>query len=280
MTCRRKSCVCFSTFISVFFLFLFSLLNTGFIDPLADRAVKGNKLYWQKKYVDAQKEYQSAQRIAPDSPELFFNVANALYKQGKYDEAEVLYNKALGEGNNNLKARAHYNLGNVKVKKKQLEDALKSYRNAIKLNPDDKDARINYEHVLRMQQQQQQQQQQDQQKDKEQDKDKQDDKEKNQDQQQNQQDQKKDQEKQEDSSDQNQQKQDQQQQDQQKSQPQGDQPQKQPLTPEQQKELKEKLKPDEKIEANPYLQALEKQEFEKRRQKKYGDSKLYIENDW
>ena len=56
--------------------------------------------------------------------------------------------------------------------------------------------------------------------------------------------------------------------------------QKQPLTAEELEQLKEKLKPDEKIEANPYLRALEKQEFDQRQKKVYGDSRLYVEKDW
>jgi len=261
---------------------LFLVCNIGWIDPLADKTEKGNKLYSQSKFADAQKQYQSAQTIDPDSPQLYFNLADTLYKQEKYDAAEGLYKKALATNDKRLKAQANYNLGNVNVKKNKLKEALGLYRKAIKLDPADKDARINYEHVLRMIQEQQQQQQQQEQNKDQQDKDKEKDQQNKEQQQQDQQQDKEDQEQQKQKQQQDKEDQEQQNDQQnQQNQSQQDQPQeKQALTPEQLEELKQRMKPDENIDANPYLQALEKQEFDQRKQKKYGDSKLYIEKDW
>jgi len=261
-------------------LIVFASANVGWIDPLAEKVDEGNRMYGEQKYSEAQKKYQDAQTIDPESPAVYYNLADALYKQEQYDDAEELYNKVLDSADKKLKADALHNLGNVKVKKNELGEALKYYRQSIRLDPSDKDTRINYEYALRMLQQQEQEQQQQENQDQEQDQQDQ----QNQDQQQNQEQQ---QQQQNDESDnqqsqqQEEQQQDQEQQTQQdQQQKQNAQQQKQPLTSEQLEELKEKLKPDENIEANPYLQALEKQEFEKRKQKVYGDAKLFVENDW
>ena len=289
------------SFVIGIFLF-FCGSNIGWIDPLSERIEQGNRLYDQKKYAEAQQKYQDAQTLDPELMELYYNLADALYKQQKFDDAEGLYNKVVNGADKKLKADALHNLGNIKVKKKELEQALKYYRKSIRLNPSDQDTRMNYEQALQMLQQQQQQQQQDQK-----NKDKNQDNKQNQQDQQNQKnqdDQKKQDQKNQEKQDQKQSEKDNQdsQQDQQQqngkndqeSQQQQDQKQKegdsqeqqqpqqdkQPLTEEQLKQLQEKLKPDQKIEANPYLRALEKQEFENRRKQVYGDSKLYIEKDW
>ena len=55
-----------------------------------------------------------------------------------------------------------YNLGNTLFVQQRLEEALDCYRNAMRLNPDDKEAKFNYaltKELLKQQQNQQQQQQ-------------------------------------------------------------------------------------------------------------------------
>ena len=251
---------------------LFLSCNVAWIYPLSERVEKGNELYAREEFAQAQKQYEAGRALQPESPQLYFNLADTFYKQGQYDQAENLYQKAASDGDMQLKSRALHNLGNVKVKKQELDKALDFYRSALRINPEDEDARLNYEHTLNMLQQQQenQQQQQDQQ-DQEQNKEQKDsDNSDQQDKNEKQQDDSKDQQQSDDNAEQQQQAQNQQQ----------SSGQKQPLTSEQMQELQEKLKPDEKIDANPYLRALEKQEVEQRQQKVYGDSKLYVEKDW
>jgi Ca-activated chloride channel homolog len=270
------------SFVISIFLF-FCVSNIAWIDPVSDRVEEGNRLYDQEKYVEAQKKYQDAQTLNPELMELYYNLANSLYKQEKYDDAEGLYNKVLDDAGKEMKADALHNLGNIKVKKNELEEALKYYRKSIRLDPSDEDTRMNYEQALQMLQQQQQQQQQQNQEDQD-DKEKQDSEQDQQDQQEaekDNQDSQNDQQQQDgkDGQESEQEQEKQEEGNQQEQQP-PSQEDKQPLTEEQLEELKEKLKPDEEIEANPYLRALEKQEVENRKKQVYGDSKLYIEKDW
>lgn len=87
-----------------------------------------------------------------DSPEW---KAASHYRAGQFDKAaEIL--KQLPESSDNF-----YNLGNAQVRQQQLQDALKSYQQALKLNPDNADAQHNKEIVEKALKQQKQQQNQD-----------------------------------------------------------------------------------------------------------------------
>ena len=73
------------------------------------------------------------------------------------------YQRALESDDPALQASAWYNLGNAFFRQQQLEESLESYKEALRLNPADVDAKHNLETVLEMMQQQQQQQNPDQQ---------------------------------------------------------------------------------------------------------------------
>ena len=46
------------------------------------------------------------------------------------------------------KAKIHFNLGNTHYRLHEFEKALKEYREALRLNPDDKEAKFNFEVAL------------------------------------------------------------------------------------------------------------------------------------
>ena len=70
----------------------------GWLDPPGDRAAEGNRLYDAGKYDEAASKYGEGLIDAPASPLLQFNLAAALYKQGKYDEAIAALTKAAASG--------------------------------------------------------------------------------------------------------------------------------------------------------------------------------------
>ncbi|HYK56454.1 MAG TPA: tetratricopeptide repeat protein, partial [Flavisolibacter sp.] len=77
------------------------------------------------------------------------NLANALQRQKKYDEAVQVLEKLYGSGvNNNLRSAAAYNQGVAHTKQKALEPSIESYKKALRLNPDDKEARENLQKAL------------------------------------------------------------------------------------------------------------------------------------
>ncbi|XP_077990918.1 protein O-mannosyl-transferase TMTC2-like [Glandiceps talaboti] len=71
--------------------------------------------------------------IATNPPKAWGNLANILKSQGKVEEAEMAYKKAL-EYRGNM-ADAHYNLGILLQESNRNEEALESYKNAIRYRP-------------------------------------------------------------------------------------------------------------------------------------------------
>jgi Ca-activated chloride channel family protein len=166
----------------------------------------GNGLYKDGNYTDAEVKYRKALEKERGLPAGKFNLGDALYKQGKYDESLREYEDvASTQESPAIRAGAFYNHGNALMKAEKYQEALQSYIEALKLKPDDQDAKYNLSYALEKLRQQQQQQQQNKDDKKQQNKDQQ----KQQDQK-NQQDQKKNQQEQQQKQDQQQQQQQQQ----------------------------------------------------------------------
>jgi Ca-activated chloride channel family protein len=152
----------------------------------------GNKLYEEKKYKEAEENYRKS---LSDKNNAFignYNLGNALYQEGKLDEARDQYQTATANKSASPKqlAQAYHNLGNAYLKNKKYEESVQSYKQSLKLNPQDNDTRYNLAYAQSMLQQQQKQQQQN--KDNQDKKDQKKDQQKQDQQQQQKQDQKKD----------------------------------------------------------------------------------------
>jgi Ca-activated chloride channel family protein len=153
----------------------------------ATRAGRGE--YAQGNHPQALAAFERAAAARPQDPAVRFNVADGLYKNGRYDEAATLF-KALGaDAAQPLAGASRYNLGNSLFQKQDYKGAVSAYRDALRALPGDADTRRNLELALRRlkeqeeQQKRQQEQQQKQQDDKRQQQ-KQDQKDQPQDQQQ------------------------------------------------------------------------------------------------
>ncbi|MEO6668184.1 MAG: VWA domain-containing protein [Ferruginibacter sp.] len=121
---------------------------------------KGNEAYRKKDYVKAGNEYTNALAKNPLNPIAQFNLGNALYKTDKKEEAIQAYEKAVKKLDLPVeKANAYYNKGVVLQNDKQLAACIEAYKAALKLAPDNEDARQNLQKALQQQKQQQQKQQ-------------------------------------------------------------------------------------------------------------------------
>jgi Ca-activated chloride channel family protein len=123
--------------------------------PLAAQSTRaqvreGNRLYEEGLFEEAHQKYLEALAAEPESGLVRFNDGNALYQGADYRRAMVA-------------SQAWYNLGNALYRQQQLQESLEAYKQALRLDPRDPDAKHNLERVLQqMQQQQPQDQQQDQ----------------------------------------------------------------------------------------------------------------------
>ena len=112
-----------------------SELNAGVLDFMELKDAKES--YVKGDYEKSQKMYETYQKGSQKS-DVYYNIGNSLYKQGKYKEAIDAYKKAYFKGAKN-RAENLANLGNAYVKtgdEKLLSKAVNSYEESLKLNKD------------------------------------------------------------------------------------------------------------------------------------------------
>ena len=68
-----------------------------------------------------------------------FNLADGLYKNGKFDEAEALYRALDGDVRYPLAAPSRFNLGNTLYQKQDYGGAVTAYKDSLRLQPTDED---------------------------------------------------------------------------------------------------------------------------------------------
>lgn len=120
----------------------------------------GNEAYEKTKFADAEAEYKKALELDPKSLEAQFNLGNAYYKQQRFDEAQRSYGTTIAASQSpGGRSMAYYNLGNALFRSNKLHESIEAYKQALRLNPADDDARYNYQLAKdRLKQQNQQQQ--------------------------------------------------------------------------------------------------------------------------
>ena len=121
----------------------------------------GNKEFKNGNYSEAEVNYRKS-LDKEYSSKAQFNLGDALYEQKNYEDAQKNFSEVT-ERNvpKELESDAYYNLGNTFMAQEKYAEAFDSYKQSLKLNPKNDDARYNLEYARwKMIQQQQQQQQQ------------------------------------------------------------------------------------------------------------------------
>jgi len=108
----------------------------------------GQKNYQQKQYEQAFNDYLEAQIDHPGNQKLQYNLGNSAYKSGKYVEAETIFSALSRSGEQKIRQKSTYNLGNTLYRQGKLEEAAQAYRDALKLDSQDLQAKKNLEKVL------------------------------------------------------------------------------------------------------------------------------------
>jgi len=239
-----------------------------FIDP--GKIGKENSAKEQAKQAYLRGDYKTAinkyryltDSLGVDEEEVKLNLAHAYFQTGDSLNAPGLYQQLSASKNADIRSLANQQLGVAANRQGKFEDALNYFKQALKADPANNDARYNYEMVKKkldeQKKQQEQQQKQDQQND--QNKDQKDKEKQEQKDQQNKDQQKKDQQKKEE-----QQKKDQQQKEQQEQQEKEEQ-QKKEVPPSVSKKLKDMNMSEEK--AKMILEAMKNQEIQYLQQNK------------
>jgi Ca-activated chloride channel family protein len=145
---------------ALFLLGLMFFSYSGFAQNDNQLIKKGNAAYNKKQYDLALDNYKQAVGKNPSNQKAQYNLGNALFKTEKPEDALIAYDAAIA--NSKLpaeKAGAYYNKGVVLQNGKKLPECIDAYKNALRLNPADEDARLNLQKAIQQQQQQQQKQQ-------------------------------------------------------------------------------------------------------------------------
>jgi Ca-activated chloride channel family protein len=110
---------------------------------------KATEAYKKEEYEKAANLYKQAAEKMPKNSTTQYNLGNAMYKKTKVDEAVAAYDKAIANTTDaTLKSKSFYNKGVVLQNSKNLQGCVDAYKNALKLNPNDDDARQNLQKAL------------------------------------------------------------------------------------------------------------------------------------
>lgn len=181
----------------LFVVFLLASVGVSAQKAERDYIRKGNRLFNDSVFVDAEVNYRKALEANPKSTVAMYNLGNTLSQQQKFQDAMEQYASASKiEKDKRKLAQIYHNMGVIFQAGKDYAKAVEAYKMSLRNNPTDHETRYNLALAQKMlkDQQNQQNQNQDQNQDKNKDQQKQD---KQQDQQKDQkQDEKKDQQKQ------------------------------------------------------------------------------------
>ena len=117
---------------------------------------EGNEAFRNQEYGAALQAYEQARQESPDLAEPIYNAGNTHYRQQVWGAAQQSYEKALSIADADLAQSATFNLGNVLFNAASLEEAIEAYKQTLRINPDDADAKHNLELALRELQEQEQ----------------------------------------------------------------------------------------------------------------------------
>jgi len=126
-------------------IFACGLFLFGCGTSAAERNNAGNRLSRQGNFGSALRAYQAAQVIEPDNALVYFNAANALADSNELEQAIAALQQAIARGDAPLIAAAYYNLGNIHFETGDYEAAIEAYRESLRNNPNNDDARYNLE---------------------------------------------------------------------------------------------------------------------------------------
>ena len=109
-----------------------------------------NGLFAAGDYTRALEAYRDLQIGLPEAPELAVNAGNTLHMLREYPRALPEYGKAIGGDDLKLRAIAQYDRGNTLFRMSRFEDARDAYREVLRIDPTDRDAKFNLEIIQRI----------------------------------------------------------------------------------------------------------------------------------
>lgn len=111
----------------------------------------GNRKFRKDNWKEADISYRKALVKDSTSVAANYNLANTLYRQKNYEEAEKLMKKIGDNASASANAADYwYNTGDIAIAKKDWQGAVNAFKEALLKNPSDMDAKENYIYAKKM----------------------------------------------------------------------------------------------------------------------------------
>ncbi len=127
----------------IFFISTSSAQNVNKILSDAD------KQYQKSEYLNASKLYEEALKTSPTDLTAQYNLGVARFRLNETEGATEAFKKALGlSKDKSMSAKIFYNSGVAFLKSANYPEAITAFRNALKLNSEDRDCRENLQFAI------------------------------------------------------------------------------------------------------------------------------------
>ena len=138
-----------SNFPIFFVVFTTVLVSSGEAQTSNSAVRKGNQLYKDGDYDRSIAEYERAIKLDPQLSAANFNFGNALFRKEKWEDAQKNFETVIQNSKEDaVRQKAFYNKGVSLTKQKKLEESIEAYKQALRMNSVDEDARVNLQKAL------------------------------------------------------------------------------------------------------------------------------------
>ena len=129
------------------------MVSAGTLAAQPDKAEvrRGNKAFGKGDFATAALEYRRALGIDSTSIPAHYNLSNARYKLEEYEQAESgLKERIETITDPKQRADAFHNLGNMQLMQKKYAESIASYKDALRLRPNDMETKSNLAYAQKM----------------------------------------------------------------------------------------------------------------------------------
>ena len=125
-------------------LFFLIVASSAAADNFADLAAAGIKLYDEGKYKDALQKFKKARRLSPSDNRIDYNLGNINYQLGRFEKARKNWRDAITNvDRSELRQKAYYNIANAFYREKRYQEATLYYQKALQINREDYETGFN-----------------------------------------------------------------------------------------------------------------------------------------
>ncbi len=120
--------------------------------PERHEARDGNKAYNKGDFSGAEVHYRRALEINPEFREARFNLGDAVFRQEKGEEAAKIFTDIAADSLTApaMMSAANFNAGNVMLAGQKIEEAIEFYKQALRIDPTDMQAKYNLAYAQKM----------------------------------------------------------------------------------------------------------------------------------